>query len=118
MPSTAAFHDASLADAAAPRADDLAERLAQLPPYTRSLLRIEVPVRVTLASIRLPLGKVLKLSQGSIIPLAKSQSQPLTLSVSNHDVAVGEAVNVGGKFGLRLTSMVMPRERFEPLKRG
>ena len=101
----------------APRAVELDERLAQLPTYTRSLLRIEVPVRVTLASTRLPLKRILELGQGSIIPFTKSCEEPLTLSVSNYDVAVGEAVKVGDKFGLRITSMVMPRERFFPLGR-
>jgi flagellar motor switch/type III secretory pathway protein FliN len=97
------------------RAGDLDERLAHLPNYTRSLLRIEVPVRVTLASTNLPLKRILELGQGSIIPFAKSCEEPLTLSVGNYDVAVGEAVKVGDKFGLRITSMVMPRERFFPL---
>jgi flagellar motor switch protein FliN len=31
-------------------------------------------------------------------------------------VAVGETVKVGDKFGLRITSMVMPEEKFEPIK--
>lgn len=97
------------------RAGELDERIAQLPPYTRSLLRIEAPVRVTLASTKLPLKRILELGQGSIIPFPKSCEEPLTLSVGNYDVAVGEAVKVGDKFGLRISSMVMPRERFFPL---
>lgn len=107
----AAAHAASVAL----RTGDLDERLASLPNYTRSLLRIEVPVRVTLASTNLPLKRILELGQGSIIPFAKSCEEPLTLSVGNYDVAVGEAVKVGDKFGLRIASMVMPRERFFPL---
>jgi flagellar motor switch protein FliN/FliY len=31
-------------------------------------------------------------------------------------VAVGEAVKVGEKFGLRITSMVLPEEKFEPIQ--
>jgi flagellar motor switch protein FliN len=112
----------SSADTAAPRASSLAsraadldERLAHLPSYTRSLLRISVPIRVTLAGTSLALKRILELGQGSIIPFAKSCEEPLTLSVGNYDVAVGEAVKVGDKFGLRITSMVMPKERFHPL---
>lgn len=101
--------------AAAPRAGSFEERLAQLPPYTRSLLRIRVPVRVTLASCKLPLKRILELGQGSIIPFNKSCEDPLSLAVGNYEVAVGEAVKVGDKFGLRITSMVMPQERFYPL---
>ena len=34
-----------------------------------------------------------------------------------HPVALGEAVKVGDKFGLRITSVRLPDERFVPLKR-
>ena len=61
--------------------------LRNLPPYARSLLRISVPVMVTLATTRLSLKRI-------------------------HDLAVGEAVKVGDKFGLRINSMVMPEEKF------
>jgi flagellar motor switch/type III secretory pathway protein FliN len=115
MPSSA-DPGAVRAAAEAPRAEDLDERLAQLPPYTRSLLRIEVPLRVTLASAKLPLKRILELGPGSIIPFTKSCEEPLTLSASNYDVAVGEAVKVGDQFGLRITSMVMPKEKFVPLE--
>lgn len=93
------------AAAAVPRAAEAGERLRQLPPFTRSLLRIEVPVRVALASAKLPLKEILKLAPGAIIPLSKSCTEPLTLSVSNRSVAVGEAVTVGDRLGLRITSM-------------
>ena len=51
----------------------------------------------------------------SILQFSKPCDDPLTLSVGGCDVAVGETVKVGEKFGLRLTSMVMPEEKFEPL---
>ena len=86
--------------------------LRSLPPYSRSLLRISVPVMVTLASTRLPLKRILQLGPGSIVPLEKSCEDPLTLQVGNHNLAVGEAVKVGDKFGLRINSMVMPEEKF------
>ncbi len=86
--------------------------LASLPPYARSLLRIRVPVMVTLATTRLSLKRILQLGPGSIVPLEKSCEEPLTLQVGNHDLAVGEAVKVGDKFGLRINSMVMPEEKF------
>ena len=37
----------------------------------------------------------------------------LDLDVGKRRVARGEAVKVGDKFGLRITSMVLPEERFE-----
>ena len=86
--------------------------LKSLPTYARSLLRISVPLTVTLASTRLPLKRILQLGPGSIIPLEKSCEEPLTLQVGSHSLAVGEAVKVGDKFGLRINSMVMPEEKF------
>jgi flagellar motor switch protein FliN/FliY len=117
-------HNAAAASTSAPggsrsfTAEDfeLAQRLANLPPYSRSLLRIQVPVVVTLASTRQPVNRVLDLAPGTILHFAKPCDDPLTLSVGRCDVAVGETVKVGDKFGLRLTSMVMPKEKFEPVK--
>jgi flagellar motor switch protein FliN/FliY len=111
------------APAPAPRRPQLAaspqtldEALPAMPNYTRSLLRIRVPVVVTLAKSHQPLSRIVELAPGSIIPFAKSCDDTLTLEVNNREVAVGEAVKVGDKFGLRITSMTLPPERFVPLK--
>ena len=88
-----------------------------LPPYTKSLLRIRVPVVVTLAQKRQPLNRVIELGPGSIIQFDKSCEEMLELEVGNHSVACGEAVKVGDKFGLRITTMVLPEERFSPVKK-
>lgn len=90
----------------------------ELPPYTRSLLRIKVPVIVTLAEKRQPLGRVVELSPGAIIHFDKSCEEMLDLFVGNRRVASGEAVKVGDKFGLRITSITPSDERFYPLKPG
>jgi flagellar motor switch/type III secretory pathway protein FliN len=92
---------------------EFAQRLAQLPAYARSLLRISVPVHVTLASTRQPVSRVLDLAPGTILHFSKPCDDPLIVSVGDCDVAVGETVKVGDKFGLRITSMVMPEEKFE-----
>jgi flagellar motor switch protein FliN/FliY len=94
---------------------DLAQRLAHLPPYSRSLLRIKVPVIVTLAATTQPVSRVLDLAPGTILHFAKPCDDPLTLNVGRTEVAVGETVKVGDKFGLRVTSMVLPKEKFEPV---
>ena len=86
-----------------------------LPPYTRSLLRIKVPVVVTLAEKRQKLSRIIELGPGSIIQFDKSCEEMLDLEVGNQAVACGEAVKVGDKFGLRITAMVLPDERFSPV---
>ena len=88
---------------------------AELPPYTRSLLRIKVPVIVTLAEKRQKLSRVVELGPGSIIQFDKSCEEMLDLEVGNRAVATGEAVKVGDKFGLRITAIVLPEERFTPV---
>jgi flagellar motor switch protein FliN len=89
----------------------------KLPPYCRSLLKIRVPVVVTLAEKRQPISRIIELGPGSIIQFDKSCEEMLDLAVGNHRVARGEAVKVGDKFGLRVTSIVLPEERFEPVRR-
>ncbi len=87
-----------------------------LPNYSRSLLHVEVPVIVTLAAKRQSLSRVMELGPGSIIDFEKSCEEMLDLDVSGTHVAMGEAVKVGDKFGLRITSMLLPEERFHALK--
>jgi flagellar motor switch protein FliN len=83
-----------------------------LPSYAQSLLQIKVPVQVTLASKRQPLRHILQLNTGTIIQFEKSCDELLDLHVGEHRVGRGEAVKVGDKFGIRLTSIVLPEERF------
>lgn len=94
----------------------LAGSLAHLPSYSRSLLRIEVPVVVTLATTRLSVKRILDMGPGTIVHFEKPYDSPLTLSVGHCDVAVGDAVKIGDKFGIRISSMVMPQEKFEPVR--
>lgn len=90
--------------------------LRQLPHYTRSLLRIKVPVVVILAEKRQPLGRIVEMGPGSLVQFDKSCEEMLRMSVGSRTVATGEAVKVGDKFGLRITSIVLPDERFQPVK--
>ncbi|MHB8969869.1 MAG: FliM/FliN family flagellar motor switch protein [Pirellulaceae bacterium] len=83
-----------------------------LPAYSRSLLKIKVPVTVTLATSKQPIRNILELVPGSILQFEKLCDETLSLEVGSHRVAEGETVKVGDKFGLRLTSMVLPEERF------
>lgn len=90
-------------------------KLDGLPSYTRSLLRVEVPVSVTLAAKKQSVSQILELGAGSIIHFDKPCDEPLELEVNGRPVAQGEAVKVGEKFGLRVQSIVLPNERFKPV---
>jgi flagellar motor switch protein FliN/FliY len=87
------------------------------PPYLQSLLQIQVPVSVTLVSKRQPLQRILELGPGSILPFDKLCTEELSLDVAGQSIAEGEAVKVGDKFGLRLTSLVLPSERLGAIQR-
>ncbi|QDU93382.1 FliM/FliN family flagellar motor C-terminal domain-containing protein [Lignipirellula cremea] len=89
-----------------------------LPSYARSLLKIRVPVRVTLAATRQSVTRILELGPGSIIQFEKSCEESLTLEVGEQHVAEGEAVRVGDRFGFRITSIVQPEERFWKVNNG
>jgi flagellar motor switch protein FliN len=91
--------------------------LDRLPAYSRSMLRIEVPVVVNLASTKQTIEEVLELGPGSIIKFDKSCEELLDLEVDGHPIARGDAVKVGDKFGLRINSMILPEERFRKLCR-
>lgn len=88
-----------------------------LPYFTRSLLRISVPVVVTLARKKQNLRRILELGPGSIIQFDKSCEEMLELDVGGRPVATGEAVKVGEKFGLRINSIVLPGERFRRVEK-
>lgn len=98
--------------AKAKKFSSIEEGLPVLPPYTRSLLKIKVPVRVVLAEATLPVNRIIELAQGAIIPFEKSCEDMLSLEVGDCRVAVGEAVKVGDKFGLRVSAISMPEEKF------
>jgi flagellar motor switch protein FliN len=112
-PSSAVSPAAAAARRGAMQSDTSLVTVDDLPPYSRSLLRIRVPVVVTLAQKRQAFTRITELGPGAIIQFEKSCEETLELDVGGHAVAVGDAVKVGDKFGLRITSMVLPGERFE-----
>ncbi len=85
--------------------------------YCRSVLHVEVPVVVTLASKRMPIDQVLKLVPGVMIQFEKSCDSPMTLEVGNTPIAQGEVVKIGDKFGIRIGEIAQPAERFINVER-
>lgn len=80
--------------------------LAQLPSFAQRLMRIQVPIQVTLASQRKSVQEIVELGPGSIIKFAKTCDEPLELSIGDRTIARGEVVKVGDKFGLRINNFV------------
>lgn len=94
-----------------------ASSLHALPAYTRSLLKVSVPLTVTLASKKQPVCRILELGPGSIIQFDKSCEEMLDVELNGHRIAEGEPVKIGDKFGIRLTAVTLPGERFKSVGR-
>jgi flagellar motor switch protein FliN len=84
--------------------------------YCRSILHVEVPVVVTLASKRMKIDQVLRLVPGAMIQFDKPCDSPMTLEVSGQPIAEGEVVKVGDKFGIRINEISRPAERLLNVK--
>jgi flagellar motor switch protein FliN/FliY len=83
--------------------------------YTKNLLRIKVPVMVTLARKKQRVSSIVELGPGTILQFQKSCDQLLEIEVNGHEIGQGEAVKVGDKFGLRVSSLTLPGERFKAI---
>jgi flagellar motor switch protein FliN/FliY len=112
--STASSAPTGSSEKAAAKQGDMAqvEDFSQLPGYSRSLLQIQVPVSVRLASKKESILEIIELSPGTMIKFNKACDQPLHLYVGDQKIATGEAIKIGDHFGFRLSQMVMPQEHF------
>ena len=79
---------------------------------------LDIPLKVTieLGRAKMPVRDILQLNQGSVIELSKFIGEPLEVLINDKLIAKGEVVAVNEKFGVRLTEIVSPLERFEQIK--
>jgi len=88
----------------------------ELPSFGRSLLQIQVPIRVILAAKKMKVNDIVNIGVGTIIQFDKSCEDTLEVEIGRQKIAEGEAVKIGDKFGVRVTSITMPEERYIALK--
>ena len=100
----------------APQYDSIEQGLNLLPNYARSLLKVPVPVSVTIAAMKQPIEKIRNFGPGVVIQFNKSCEDTLALEVAGQVVARGEAVKIGEMYGLKITEVVMPEERFKQVR--
>jgi len=79
------------------------------------ILDVEVLVSAELGRTEMPIGQILELGPGSIVELDKMASDPVDLFINNKLIARGEVVVVDENFGVRITSVVDPRQRVKSL---
>ena len=80
-----------------------------------TILKLKVPLIVTVGARRLPLDTVLSFGPGSIIELSKSAEEPLEVRINNKEVGTGEAIKVGENFGVRISEMLPAEQRVQAM---
>jgi len=80
------------------------------------IMDVNVPVSVELGRTEMPIGQILELGPGAIIELDKMASDPVDLFVNNTLIARGEVVVVDENFGMRITTVVDPKQRIRSLR--
>ncbi|MEB3285157.1 MAG: flagellar motor switch phosphatase FliY [Candidatus Sericytochromatia bacterium] len=119
--------DLAVAAGAFPQQDPVAVKQAQFAPLTRQpsgegisgldlILDVALKVTVELGRTRLPIRDILDLGKGSVVELDKLAGEPVDMLVNGKLIAKGEVVVIDESFGIRLTEIVSPQERFNHLK--
>ena len=76
-----------------------------------NLLDVTVTITAELGRVTLPIGEVLKLGVGSVLPLDRSVAEPVDLMVQGVRLARGEVVVVGDHFAIRIKEITEPKKR-------
>lgn len=81
-------------------------------------LILDVPLKVTveLGRTRMQIRDVLELGKGSVVELDKLAGEPVDLLVNGKLIARGEVVVIDESFGVRVTDIVSPAERFSSFR--
>jgi len=81
------------------------------------LLDIELDVTIRFGQREMLLRDVLDLRSGSVIELERHVEEPAELLVAGRPIARGEVVVVEGNYGLRITEILSPRQRYEMVEK-
>jgi len=82
------------------------------------ILKLEVPLIVSIGRRRASVDEVLALGPGAIFELGKSADGSLDVLINNKSVGTGAAVKVGENFGIRVNHIGSPEERVEAIANG
>ncbi|MFN0007787.1 MAG: FliM/FliN family flagellar motor switch protein [Planctomycetota bacterium] len=72
----------------------------------KGLRDVPMPVSIELGRARLPLGELMALAPGSLVPLDRAAHEPVDIYVGGKLYARGEVVTIGTKYGIRVTALV------------
>jgi len=77
------------------------------------IMDIPVTVSMELGRTKMSIKDLLGMNPGSVIELQRLASEPMEILVNGTLVAHGEAVRVGERYGVRLTSVITAGERLK-----
>ena len=81
----------------------------------RVLENIEVKLTVEVGSTELKIRDLLRLNEGSVVELERLAGDPLDILANGVQIAKGEVVMVGERFGIRFTEVTNPENRVQKL---
>ncbi len=77
------------------------------------LLDVPMPISIELGRTAMTIESILDLGPGSVVELNKLAGEPVDLLVNNKLIAKGEVVVVDENFGIRITDLLSPQDRFK-----
>lgn len=77
------------------------------------LANVNVHMTVEVGNAQITLQDLLRLNEGSVVELDRMAGDPLDILINGTQIAKGEVVVVGEKFGIRFGDIVDPKKRFE-----
>lgn len=80
------------------------------------LLDVQLELVVEVGKTSMLIEDLLKLAPDSVVELKSLLGHPLNISVNGNPVAHGEVVVINEKFGVRITDILSPKERFASLQ--
>jgi flagellar motor switch protein FliN/FliY len=79
------------------------------------LENIQVKLTVEVGSTELKIRDLLRLNEGSVVELERLAGDPLDILANGVQIAKGEVVMVGERFGIRFTEVTNPENRVQKL---
>ena len=79
------------------------------------LENIEVKLTVEVGSTEMKIKDLLKLNEDSVVELERLAGDPLDILANGVNIARGEVVMVGERFGIRFTEVTNPENRVKKL---
>lgn len=77
------------------------------------LASVKVRMTVEVGRTQITIEDLLRLSEGAVVELDRMAGDPLDILVNGTQIATGEVVVIGERFGIRFGDIVDPRTRAE-----